>query len=548
MLSNQTKRVVFIKIVLIGLSFISLLVWYQIPIFPDEIAVRLLSGRYLQDSGISQKLFHYCAANSRDTPALFVIPAWLFSWQDMLFSPINIRVFPWIISIALLSVSISLACRRGYPFAAVIATTALLGVAGSSLVMARFEYVQLLNVLVCFGAIYFIESDSIKGYLLRYSVIAVLLLTVLMSLFVHIQGLLFLPLTLFVIYLLLKGEVSKLGAGVLAGLALLFSAYTTIVFHHFSCTDHPEIAQYMADKVFSIEKINSLGFGKWFVLEFKSYYTSFIYKPDYQINYLPGIIGNNQFMQVMFEALNLGIVIIVLVNFCIFLFVAGYGSTYLFRQATQIYKQQPSDKEDPSADNVITLMLIVMPVLFLFFYDVDHNFYRSFFINFLIAIVLAIVVSWRLGSHASKYSKAYLLLCGTVVFLSALINYSWFADRLNAGFEGPSMSVNQNWESIQRDVKLLAVDCDIDLEGGKIVIDDMTYDSLKSSPNLYPITYLHLSAQLTKLKPIDVIEAIHPNAILARCDSFRSAEIEFTHSRNRLCCLNTTRIAGGRRE
>jgi hypothetical protein len=79
----------------------------------------------------------------------------------------------------------------------------------------------------------------------------------------------------------------------------------------------------------------------------------------------------------------------------------------------------------------------------------------------------------------------------------------------------------------------------MDLTNGRIVVDDMTYDSLKSYPYLYPITYLHLSANLTGVKSIDVIKEVNSNYILARCDSFRSADIFIQHSRGGICCQNS---------
>lgn len=526
------------KVALIVLSFFSLLVWFTMPIYPDEIAVRLTSGRYFQDGGIAQKLFHICSANSHETPILFVFPALVLSGLDLFFSPASTRIFPLIITLAAISLTIFLSMRKGFPYAAIVATTGLLGVAGSGLILARYEYMQVLNVAFCLGAIYFVESDSQRPSV-RYGLLIALMLSILLSLYVHIQGLIFLPLTLFLIHQLLYPVAGITRSAVLLTALLLVATYTSIDFHKISCSDHPQIEQYLADMVFNWGKFNSLGTGEWFGLELKKYYLSFLYKENYQIGYLPGIVAANQLQKSLLDLLNLGIVAIVLINFLLFVYVAIRGSIYLVKKLWQkLFAPAAFSDGKLTLEAAFVLLLFVMPTLFLFIYDSDRNFYRSFFINFLIALVMAVVLSRKLEEHVPMYMKVYFGLCGVMVFISLVINVWWFKSNIDAGFEGPSISTMQDWKSINQDVTLLAKDCKIDLDNGKIVIDDMTYDSLKSSPNLYPITYLQLSAALMRLKPGSTIEAIHPNAILARCDSFYNAGIYFTNYRHRLCCLS----------
>lgn len=541
-MSEPSQKLLRLKVALIGLSIFALLVWYSMPIFPDEIAVRLLSGRYVQDHGASQKLFHYCSANARETPVIFVIPALIFSWVDLSFSPVGIRILPFIITLAPIVTSIFLAMRKGAPYAAVVATTALVGVAGSGLIMARTEYVQVFNIACCLGALYFVESGVHRRFL-RYGIAIILALSVLLSLYGHIQGLLFLPLTLFIIFRLVSPTLGKNRTAILTAILLFFAAYSTIAFHKFSCVEHPEIEQYVADKVFNPERLQSLGLGEWARVEMKKYYLSFIYKDYYQINYLPGIIAGNRFKQALLEVLNLSVVIVLLFNFCLFLYAGILGSAFLIKQIGLRVGSSPALRASHLLmETVLTLMLIVMPVLFLFFYDSDRNFYRSFLINLLIAIVLAVVISRRLDARVPAFAKLYFGFCGGVVLVSLLVNLWWFKEKLDAGFEGPSIAIKQNWSAIDQDVRKLAEESGMDLSKGRIVVDDMTYESLKSYPYLYPITYLHMSALLTGEKPSYVIKATRPNYVLARCDSFRSAGLDFQRSRNQLCGLNLDQI------
>jgi hypothetical protein len=537
----KQKNLLF-KLALFGLSFLCLFVWRFSPIFPDEIAVRLFSGHYIQDNGISQRLFHYCSANARQTPGLFVLPAFILSELDLHFSPIDIRFFPLVITWSMIVIAIILSIRLGDSYIAVFAITGLIGVAGSGLIMARAEYLQVLNVACCLGAIYFAESHTTQ-LSLRLGLSIVLLLSVLISLFGHIQGLLFLPLTLYMIFLLLGDSLGKSGIAVLMLGLFFYLTFVTINFHKFSCSEHPGIVKYVEDKVFNWDKFYSLDLGEWLQQEIKKYSLSFLYKGFYQINYLPGIAVSSSFQQSMLVLLNIAVVAVLLINFSLLLYVTLFGGGVLILstlERTGLSKK--SHQIQFSLETLTEVLLIALPVLFLFFYDSDRNFYRSFFINLLIAVVLAIALSRRFQNKVPRFAKIYCVLSLITVLASLFVNFCWFNERFAAGFQGPSMAVLQDWKAIKDDVEKLAADCGMDLTRGRIVLDDMTYDTLKSYPQVYPITYLHLSAILTNLKPNQVIEAIKPNYILARCDSFRSAEVDFQKSRNQLCCKNFFRV------
>jgi hypothetical protein len=180
----------------------------------------------------------------------------------------------------------------------------------------------------------------------------------------------------------------------------------------------------------------------------------------------------------------------------------------------------------------------VVPVIFLFLYDSSQNFYRSFFLNFLTAILLALLLSRLPLARVRTATTLYFGLCGAVVIASLAVNLAWFTGKLSAGYEGPSISVNHDWDAIGLDVKGLAADCDMDLSKGRIVVDDMTYDSLKSYPLIYPVTYMALSAGIVKSTMAEIIGQLRPNYVIARCDTLEGMSIGYQKSKDQLCCAN----------
>jgi Ca2+/Na+ antiporter len=196
------------------------------------------------------------------------------------------------------------------------------------------------------------------------------------------------------------------------------------------------------------------------------------------------------------------------------------------------------NQSDIPKEKAIAFVLFILPLLFLFVYDSDRNFYRSFVINLFAGISLAMFLSRiSLGKYRCV-ATTYFGICVVVVCISVAINWSWFTSKFREGFEGPSMSTNKNWEGIALGVTGLAQDTGMDLSKGRIIVDDMTYDALKRYPHLFPVTYLDLSGSLTKLSSADIIRKVRPNYAIVRCDYLRSWGVPPQKIRDQFCAVN----------
>jgi hypothetical protein len=523
------------------LSLAALSAWYFTPIYPDEITFRLQLARYIPDQGMVHGLYALCRSNIKDTPLLFVIPAWVLSRLDLALSPVEMRILPFATVSAAVCLAIWYAIRGGTSSAAVMATTAFIGVAGSGLILVRYEYMQELNVVCCLTAFHLLTSVS-QRHTLRYGIFALLLISSLLSVYAHVQGLLLLPLTFYLAYHIVRPALGTLRAALLTIMLLLFMAQTAIGFHHSTCVGYPDIEQFWARMTFDPSQLGegeSINLIEWVKVKSHRFFLSFQYKGSYAINYLPGIRGVGGWRQIGLGVLNQGIQIILLVNLLLSISVAVGGSIFAaVRYATQHPSCFPWQTARLGHTQAFALVLLSLPVIFLFFYDSAQNFYRSFFLNFLMAILLTLFFSRISLVRTQTMAALYFSLCGAVVIASLAVNVWWFTDKLQAGYEGPSISFSRDWNAISRDVKALAEDCDMDLSMGGIILDDMTYDSLKSYPLLYPATYMALSASIIDSTMADVMSKIRPNYAIARCDTFRGMSIGFEKSKSQLCCAN----------
>jgi hypothetical protein len=529
--------------VLMLLSLAALSAWYVMPVYPDEIAFRQQLGRYIQDGGVVHGLYPLCVSNIKETPFLFVIPAWILSWMDLAISPIEMRIFPFATVFAAVNLAIWYAIRGINPNAAVMATTAFIGVAGSGLILARYEYVQALSLVCCLGAVHFLTSVSQRP-ILRYGLFVLLLTSILLSVYAHVQGILFLPLALYLAYHLIRPGLGKFRAAFMMVALLLLMAQTTITFHHSTCVGYPEIEQFWKRMTFNLDELEPVKPIHWLQAKFGKYLGSFEYKKSYVINYLPGIVDDDGWQQKSRGVLNHVIRVILLVNLLLSIFVAiGAHLFTMWRCVTQRQSRVTGGSTWLGHGQSLALLLLVVPVIFLFLYDSAQNFYRSFFLNFLSAILLTLLLSRLPLARVRTVTTLYFGLCGVVVIASLVANVWWFTGRLSAGYEGPSISVNRDWHAIGLDLKALAADCDMELSKGRIIVDDMTYDTLKNYPLIYPVTYMALSAEIVKSTMADVLNKVRPNYAIARCDSLRGGSIGYQKSRNQLCCANFIRAA-----
>jgi len=307
--------------------------------------------------------------------------------------------------------------------------------------------------------------------------------------------------------------------------------------HYKLTTGYPEIEQFWARMTFNGSDLESVKLTEWVRVKFARYLGSFKYNSNYAINYLPGITGGDGWQKILRSVLNQAIQIVLVVNL-VLCFCATIGaSILLIRRYAAMYPRR-ANSEQAWLIQWQALVLFALPVLFLFFYDSAQNFYRSFFLNLLTAILVALFLSRIALTRVKTVTAPYFCLCGVVVFTSMAMNVFQFSNRLYAGYEGPSISLSRDWDGIGRDVKALAEDCCMDLSKGGIVLDDMTYDSLKIYPVIYPVTYTGLSVNILKATMADVINKVRPDYAIARCDALREASIGFQKSRNQLCCAN----------
>ncbi len=270
--------------------FIAFLVssWLVMPVYPDEIATRISLGRYFQDHHLIMGLYALCSPMGRPLPVFFVPSAWGFELFDSYISPNVARFFVAGFLWFALFVITAYVLRGGSRLAALIMSTALIGVAGSGLVLARPEILQIAAFLTCIGVFWLQDSDRLS---LHWHLIGAILVffTTITSCYSHLQGILFIPLATFIAYRSLSLALANKVAIAICALFFVSSIINTLQLNQLNCPDFPGIENFWKMMMFDPKQISN-DYWNWILLKFKGYVLNFVYKKNYTIAYLPGLV------------------------------------------------------------------------------------------------------------------------------------------------------------------------------------------------------------------------------------------------------------------
>lgn len=508
-----------------------MLPWINSPIYPDEVSMHIYLGRYFQDSGKITGLYQLCLSNYKNINDIFAIPAALFSYMDLKLNLYQFKIFslflPFLFALTLNYINYKKNRINNFSF-----LIGFIGVAGSSLALARNELFQFFNVLICIVSYaYLIEYK--KKCIFDYAIVSILIVSGLLSIYSHLQGIIFLPLTFYCIYRVISKYYKNYYLLVIILITFIYLLYVAYFFHHFNCQEYPSVVKFISKMGMQLSDLSKKDFIFIFIEKFNKYFSAFYYLDQYPARYLPGIKIDNQLSQILLNS--------ILKYFIIFnLFLS---MSILIYSLYIIYINRYSNESNLSS--YITALFVISPALILVVYDPVFNFYRAIFINFILGIGASIFfASTALPLLIRRLLAYYWILLSVVVLLSAIINITLFSPKFIGAepYEGPSIKSFTNWNQLQYEVIELADKCNVDLSLGRAVVDDLTYSSLKKFPSLYPITYLALQAEIIGISTEDALSRLKPNFILARCQYMEGTKIgiPFTSRLNNLCCYKLT--------
>jgi hypothetical protein len=546
------SNVLLIRFFVYSIFLLNAFIWNYMPIYPDEISIRVVRGGFFSDRGLIYPIYPICLSGLKELPAIFYPAAWLTSWLNYNLNPNQFRNFSTIILLLLLCLVAELVIAGKNKITAFLLASTFIGVSGSSLFYARNESFQLLNILICLGGLACRKYYK-KNFIIDISFIFAIIITLLLSLYFHLQGLLFVPLAYYAVYVLLdsywifkNSKNFRILLFILSAVFLEEMIRSTLYFYKFECPEFNILENKINSQVENLESLSRTGLLSAISYKFYFYWDAFIYKIFYTIVYLPpftvsgGLIGG-QISKVngliaAYLASIVGIVAMILVTRSI-VFLKSLQNSWQNRVRVSEFINLFSGTNNPT---LFVPILLLVPALVLFFYDHAQAFYRVFFLHLTIIIAISIsLCAVELGRFSSIVNR-FSIAAGFLALLCLIINVSWILPKISPvdGYIGPSQSIHTDWDDLDEDIDVLASKCGADLTRGKIIADDKTYNSLKYYPNISQITYTIEAAFLIKRPFRETTQIFQPNYAIVRCSAlkrdYESSRVQYKD----LCCVN----------
>jgi hypothetical protein len=513
--------------------------WTNMPIYPDETAIRLMSFRAIADHGIEHALTPYCTG-SYSTPLPMLAFAYLLAALDTFAGWSFVRVIPLMSLLALVGAAILAMRKTGGFSVALLIPLGFVGVAGSGLILMRPECFLALQ-----GASLFIGYSLIRSKrnsALDASWIAGSTFFNLLSIQTHPQGISLLPiLIVMVVWLVVKSpSIAVRALGCLASAWIVAAAFAQASAFTFlmSCHEHPVYQSFMEDHTIfgpgAWPKFSS-GLDPW-IEKFHTYADRFSFKESYYAHYLPGFSHENYSSLTW---LNASISAAVQVNLALAVVVIIGAS---FQSARLLFQRKAAAPARLAAffgagstflavgGAALLLPLLIDPLIF---------FYRCHFTHLALVLVNAAALSTlqfrRHALLAPVYCVAVALCLQSTVITSRDID-----PQFVSGWEGPSLSLGTDWSAVSAKVSHLAKACGITHSQERIVIDDLTFTALRDHPHLLSLSYMWQARAMIEpsTHPMSPVRKLG-TALLVRCEVNFGPNIPAGIMRDGdLCCAN----------
>jgi hypothetical protein len=252
--------------------------WMNMPIYPDEIAIRLMGFRAIADHGLRYPAFPY-RTGSYSTPLAMLPAAYILSAVDWLAGWSFVRVIP-LISLLALGAAAILAMRRRT--LALLLPLGFVGVAGSGLILMRPEFLLALQGATLFIGYWLIRTE--RNSTLDASWIVGSTIVGLLSIQVHPEGFVLFPITLIITGWLIVKSASKtvqaLGCFAAVWIVAASFAQWSMLASSMGCPKYPELEGSVKDLlIFGPNRWPEISssLSRW-ISKFRNYADSFTFK------------------------------------------------------------------------------------------------------------------------------------------------------------------------------------------------------------------------------------------------------------------------------
>ena len=561
--ANQTTLLVW-AIIIFSLAVVIQVVmtWMILPIYPDEIATRVLGSRLFIDKFERYSMLGVCtSSNSVQTPGVLLPAAALLSLLSYIVDMSYNRIVAFcglLLCFCLVYLSFSRTAGRSTRVIAlclcVLASS--IGVVAAAYFIIRPE--NFIFLLVALAIFTFSDNrDSRTNFVI--AIAAVLLFT--MSLYLHPKTLYFLPVTLMILVRTITFRHTMLLALSVFILAWAsFEGYLINAKQFLNCPEVPALEALLNSfnvnptllfthpvKFLTDLLVNNIS-GRWVSIGRQISFTS-----GYGSRYLPDVTVSAavSICNILIRSVALGTLLSAV--FFGLKHLSAVRHSIFSRPNVALAGEKPSEDSD-SIDHAGMLFLYIGTTTYLLL-NATQAWYDISAWTFIYAALVTTSVTrfygrlvnidaWR-GSHRARPDSAarWGICCVTAVILctagfSAVILRTTIYRDLTAGYNGPSIPlVTSNFSEIGKNVHRAAAMCGLSSKSPRLIVDDLTYPFLQQSYKPYLITY-GLFATPERFYALAKREG--SNGMVVRCGSIPATpQLDGMKRDGDICCFNS---------
>ncbi|GLS32773.1 hypothetical protein SAMN04488498_12022 [Mesorhizobium albiziae] len=415
-----------------------------------------------------------------------------------------------------------------------------IGLSGAGLVLSRWEYLVTLQITMCLVT-WMVASQEPVPLWGTVSVLAVHLFAILLSLFVHPQGLLVMPLSfLTCVYLLRSHRWLAVGVG---GLLVLLSVQS-LVHNQFRCPEDPELEAVIA-KTHGVVLTNQLA---GYSLIERMVHRAVHFERQFFFQYVEAMsIPVPQLPEAVALIVNPPIAVVVSFNLLGLVLGFAYALRLLWRAhyVTLRRRQWWLFVKNVAVDARALWALSAFLVLFYSLFDFGGVFYRAHFRNLLSALLLAIAGVHIAEAVGLKWLKRWSILSSATCIVSALVAWFFLTPQLAQGYESYYVSLQRDWPTFNNRVRALANRCGITKDDEHVVVDVATYNAMREHPRTLDFLYVWYDEYLkgtldpdrTPQEWLNLYKRFSTSGYVVRCQTLQFAKLPIQYRDADICCL-----------
>ncbi len=483
---------------------IGLFMALRLPIYPDEVAFRILLERFFQSGGYKTSLTPYCVEGFQVVPPhLTKLSAIAWSLLGQINSAIAYRLFPSTLLVLSLG-SLYWYVRRHYkgtnPWFLVLFVP---GVSIYALVILRPEiFIATSMVILAISGLSVARIDnSNPGNLLLISVI-VTVLFILVS-YVHPKALYLVLPTLITLGLVFEKVIHspiRVACVTMLVFSVILTTYDSIHIHslgYVSCKSFPEIQN----------KMTSMGVNILGVFDNLSNFISDLSIANDKMRYdrtLSQLIFRSDYDSAVLPNVPASFLLIKVVNFMIkvaALATFAYVTFITILNAIKLIRKRRIERE------FLVYLGIGAVAACQFYLNSTKNWYDislSIFSLGILAFIGSNISQLNTETPSTKVIDITANMLQWAIAFAALfslgINYQFIYSEFVHGYVGPGISTQMPLSQIERFIQT-QFKYDYEDNSRPIITDDLTYHPFRAHAKIYPVTYLLLNANQRALQP-----------------------------------------------